>query len=265
MTLAICSIQRDRGPWIKEWIEFHKIVGFEKFYIFLHNCTDNSSEVIFELSKKHDISAFIVSNDVSRPQLAVYQYCYQNFSDLHSWIAFIDGDEFLYSPNEISILPTLNQFNQLQLSAIGVYWKCFGSSNHITEPNGLITENYRYRAPNNFKSNSHFKSIVKGGEKKYFSILNNAHYFRTKHGTYDTSLRELSHGLTNNDPCYEKLIINHYATQSRYYFEKFKKHSGGADTSPNLVRSEEWWNTYNVNDIHDDSLNHLMPILKTAL
>jgi hypothetical protein len=31
MSLAICTIQRDRGPWIKEWIEFHIIVGVDKF------------------------------------------------------------------------------------------------------------------------------------------------------------------------------------------------------------------------------------------
>lgn len=262
MTLAICTIQRDRGPWIKEWIDFHKIVGFDKFYIFLHNCTDNSSEIILELSKKYNITAFIVGNDVSKPQLAAYQYCYQQFGDLHEWIAFIDGDEFLYSPTTISIQPTLDRYNPLELSAIGVYWLCFGSSNHQNEPVGLITKNYRYRAPDNFKANSHFKSIVKGKQKDYFSITNNSHYFKTQYGTFDTNLRELSHGLMNNEPCYEKLIINHYATQSRHFFNSFKKHSGGADTSPNMIRSEEWWETYDINEIYDESLKHLMPYLE---
>jgi len=262
MTLAICTIQRDRGPWIREWIEFHKIVGFDKFYIFLHDCTDKSAEVVLELSKKYDIATFIVSNDVVRPQLAAYQYCYQHFGDFHDWIAFIDGDEFLYSPNEVSIKPTLDHYNQHELSAIGVYWLCFGSSNYKTEPLGLITENYRYRAPHNFGNNSHIKSIVKGRQKSNFSAINNSHYFSTLNGTFDTDLRPINHGYTGNPPVFDKLIINHYVTQSREYFDNFKKLCGGADTSPQMVRDEMWWTTHDVNIIFDESLNHLIPLLK---
>ncbi len=265
MTLAICTIQRDRGPWIREWVEFHKIVGFDKFYIFLHNCTDNSSEVVLELSKKYDITTFIVSNDVVRPQLAAYQYCYHHFGDFHDWIAFIDGDEFLYSPHEISIKPTLDHYNLHELSAIGVYWLCFGSSCHIIEPEGLITENYRYRAPNNFIGNKHIKSIVKGGQKNNFSVLNNSHFFKTLNGTFDTNFRTISHGLTENDPCFDKLIINHYVTQSREYFDNFKKISGGADTSSQMVRNEDWWQIHNNNSIFDESLQHLSPLISLEL
>ncbi len=262
MSLAVCTIQRDRAPWIREWVEFHKIVGFDKFYIFLHNCTDNSSDVVLELSKKYDITVFLVSNDVVRPQLAAYQYCYHHFGDLHDWIAFLDGDEFLYSPSEISIKSTLKKYNQLEMSALGVYWLCFGSSNHKIEPQGLITVNYRYRAPNNFSGNSHIKSIVKGGQKTNFSILNNSHYFRTLNGTYDTDLRPINHGYTGNIPCFDKLVINHYVTQSREYFDRFKKISGGADTSPNMIRDEDWWSVHDRNDEFDNSLSHLQHKLK---
>lgn len=265
MTLAICTIQRDRGPWIREWIEFHKIVGFDKFYIFLHNCTDKSSEIVLELSKKYDITTFIVSNDVNRPQLAAYQYCYHHFGDLHEWIAFIDGDEFLYSPTEVSIKPILDQYKQLELSAIGVYWLCFGSSNHVTEPHGLITENYRYRAPENFGNNSHIKSIVKGGQKSDFSVINNSHYFKTLKGTFDTMLRPINHGFTGNLPCFEKLIINHYVTQSREYFDSFKKLCGGADTSQKMIRSEDWWAAHDINIEFDYSLTHLQDLLRFEL
>lgn len=261
MTLAICTIQRDRGPWIREWIEFHKIVGFDKFYIFLHNCTDNSAEVVLELSKKYDITAFLVNKDVVRPQLAAYQHCYQQFGELHDWIAFLDGDEFLYSPTGTSIKPTLAHYSQLELSAIGVYWLCFGSSNHKFEPQGLITSNYRFRAPKNFSGNSHIKSIVKGGLKIEFSTLNNSHYFKTSNGTFDTDLRPISHGYTGNIPCFDKLIINHYVTQSREYFDQFKKLSGGADTSPYMIRGEDWWSVHDRNEEFDNSLSHLQKLL----
>jgi hypothetical protein len=215
-----------------------------------------------ELSKKYDVTTFIISNDIIRPQLAAYQYCYQNFGDLHDWIAFIDGDEFLYSPTETSIKSTLNYYNNFELSAIAVYWLCFGSSNHLTEPPGLIIENYIYRASHEFENNRHIKSIVKGKQNSSFSVLNNSHYFKTENGTYDTSLRPINNGISNYVPCYNKLIINHYLTQSREYFDTFKKLSGGADTSPQMLRSENWWHVHNRNEILDVSMRNFVELIK---
>lgn len=90
-----------------------------------------------------------------------------------------------------------------------------------------------------------------------FSTLNNSHYFRTLNGTYDTDLRLINHGYTGNIPCYDKLVINHYVTQSREYFDRFKKRSGGADTDPNMIRSEDWWSVHDRNEEFDNSLSHL--------
>jgi hypothetical protein len=94
MKLAICTIQRNRGLWLKEWFAFHYAVGFRKFYFFAHKCTDNTSHVILDLKKHFDIEAFVLGDDLERPQLSAYQHAYQNFNHDFDWIAFIDGDEF---------------------------------------------------------------------------------------------------------------------------------------------------------------------------
>lgn len=258
MNLAICSIQRNRAQWLPEWISFHYVVGFRKFYIFLHSCTDDSERVIKGLSKYFDISVFIVSNDVDRPQLAAYKYCYKNYGDSHDWIAFIDGDEFLFSPNSINISNHLSLFsNKLDVGALGIYWVCFGSSGHMHEPKGLMTDSYRWRAELNFQDNKHFKSIVKGGDSPYFNVTQNSHFFVTSKKTYDTRMRNLVYGKSDFEPCYERLQINHYVTQSREFYENFKMKSGAADGNSYLVRSEEWWQKYDVNDVYDNSLAHL--------
>ena len=78
-------------------------------------------------------------------------------------------------------------------------------------------------------------------------------------------LRRINHGFTGNSPCFEKLIINHYVTQSREYFDKFKKLSGGADTSQKMIRSEDWWVAHDINVEFDNSLTHLQNQLKFEL
>lgn len=266
MRLAICSIQKNRAQWIREWVCFHYVVGFRKFYIFLHDCSDNSEDILKELSLYFDISFFSIPNNVDRPQLVAYQYCYKNFGDLHDWMAFLDGDEFLFSPNCINISNQLTYFlKNNQVGAIGAYWVCFGSSGHLKEPKSLITDSYRWRSNYCFDENKHFKSIVKGGDSVSFSTTQNSHYFITSRKTYDTQMRVLNYGKSEHSPSYEKLRINHYATQSREFYENFKMKSGAADGSNKLIRSEDWWLKYDLNDIFDNSIDHLRSELHSTI
>lgn len=265
MNLAICTIQRDRGPWLKEWVAFHHVVGFRKFYIYLHKCTDDSMQITSDLSRHFDITAFTLPDDTFRPQLAAYQHCYAHHGALHDWMAFIDGDEFLFSPEEKEITNALQEFEDQPIGAIGAYWSCFGSSGHIAEPEGLVTENYRWRAPLDFKANSHFKSIVRGRQGEDFSILQNSHCFGTRGGTIDSRMRPLTHGRMDHAPCFEKFRINHYVTQSREYFVKFKQQSGAADAGAQAIRSEQWWLDHNHNEVWDESLLHLNADLHSCL
>ena len=265
MSIAICTIQRDRAAWIKEWVVFHHLIGVKKFYIYLHKCKDESAAVVADLSKHFDIAAFVISEDVVRPQLAVYQHCYSSFGPKHDWIAFIDGDEFLFPTKGQTINEYFEFLDPKPIDAIGVYWACFGSSGYIKEPSGLVTQNYRHRAPLDFSSNKHFKSIVRGGLGQAFSVLQNAHYFQTIQGTFDTLMRSLTNGFVEYEPCYERLRINHYVTQSREYFLEFKQNSGSADMSPSTIRTEDWWNSHDRNEIRDDSLERFMPDLQAIL
>lgn len=242
MKLAICTIQRDRAQWLPEWVAFHYSVGFTKFYIYLHNCMDNSEETVRKLMKIYNISCNVIPAETDRPQLVAYNHAYQNFGDEFDWMAFIDGDEFLFSPKYKNISDAIDFFNYEKISALGVWWQCYSSNQHIFEPQGLIIENYTSRPYSNHEANRHFKSIVRGRQGDHFSVLNNSHYFKTLHGTFDELMRPLSHGrMLEMNVSVDIFRINHYVCQSYEYFKKFKQHSGAADAGKNMVREEESW------------------------
>ena len=265
MKLALCTIQRDRGPWLKEWFAFHHLMGVDKFYFFAHKCTDNTEQVIDELKHHFDITAFKLADDLATPQLMAYKFAYENFGHECDWMAFIDGDEFLFPTADTDIKSVLEKFWYQKISALAVYWACFGSSGHVQEPAGLITENYRMRAPLEFLENRHIKSIVMGRQNASFQILSNSHRFGTALGTFDEKLRPISGGRTEYEPSYDLLRINHYCTQSYEYFKKFKQGSGAADVNPNLIRPDTWWTTYDHNEVRDESLIHIAPKLKALV
>lgn len=265
MKLAICSIQRNRGRWLKEWFAFHYAVGFRKFFFFAHKCDDNTAHVILDLKKHFDIEAFVIGDDLERPQLSAYQYAYQNYNHEFDWMAFVDGDEFLFPTQHHDLREVIDHFSYKKMSALAVYWACFGSSGHVIEPEGLVTENYRYRAAFDFEANQHIKSIVMGRQGENFSVLANSHFFKTIHGTFDTAMRPIEGGLTAYEPNYDLIRINHYLTQSLDYFRGFKKKSGAADVNTQYVRPDSWWDKHDRNEIFDESLRHLDSKIKETM
>ena len=44
--LAVCAIAKNEGPYFKEWIEWHRAKGVEKFYIYDNESTDGTREVL---------------------------------------------------------------------------------------------------------------------------------------------------------------------------------------------------------------------------
>ncbi len=44
--LSICAIFRDEAPYLKEWLELHKLIGVERFYLFNNGSTDDYLTVL---------------------------------------------------------------------------------------------------------------------------------------------------------------------------------------------------------------------------
>ena len=263
MKLGICTIQRDRGRWLKEWVAFHHAVGFSKFYIFLHRCQDDSEEVVRQLQRDFDIRCFVLSADVPRPQLAAYQHAYQAYEHEIDWMAFIDGDEFIFPTQNQSIQEVMARYHYEKVSALGVWWACYGSNNHLVEPEGYIIQNYVRRPELSHLNNRHFKCLVRGRQGSEFAVGMNAHTFQTRYGTVDEHLRALKGGyMPEITPTYDFLRINHYVCQSLEYFKTFKQHSGMADAGAQAVRSDDLWHRDNLNDVYDDMALKFLPAIQ---
>ncbi len=267
MNLGICTIQRNRGRWIAEWCAFHYLVGFRRFYFFAHRCTDDTLSVLRQLQARIDLTVNVVPDHIERPQLAAYRFAYARHGGEVDWMAFIDGDEFLFPTRADTVGDAIARIDNSRLGAIGVYWACFGSSGHVREPDGLLIENYRQRAPDDFRANGHVKSIVRGGIGDAFHVTHNSHLFVTPGATFDEKDRYIELGWTGYAPSWDALRINHYVTQSREYFTGFKQRSGAADMAggQDHVRPESWWTDHDRNDVHDTSVVRFYAPLKALL
>lgn len=250
MRLSITSIQRDRNPWIVEWLAFHMVVGFNEFHVYCHKCTDGMDETLRRLGRHYPVFAYGIDSD-DKPQLAAYNHAWHAHGKDVDWMAFLDGDEFLFPTQDADMPSALAHFKDQQLSALGAYWVCYGSSGHLHEPAGLVMENFRRHSRPDFRANNHMKSIVRGG-----SLVNiiGSHLFATEHGTYDDRMRLITQPRLRDpgqQPTYDRLRINHYVTQSHEFFVKTKQHMGAADHSPHFVRPTAWFHEHDRNEMDD--------------
>lgn len=267
MRLGIVSIQRNRGRFLSEWVSFHYLVGFRKFYIFLHRCTDNTIEVLNLLKEKYDIVYMEVEYNLPLAQLQVYRYAYQTYNHENDWLAFIDGDEFLFSPGRFDIRDALTPHFYQKTSALCPYWVCFGSSGHINEPDGLVIENFKFRGEIDQKQNRHVKSIVKGRQGNLVDVSQNPHLFMTPLGSYDEKGRLLVSAQPDWNPTHDTIRINHYITQSREFFEKNKMKTGTPmdDTGEIFLRLEDWWLCNDLNNHYDTAMDIYIPEVKKLM
>jgi Glycosyltransferase family 92 len=253
MSISICSIQRNRGPWLVEWLAFHMVVGVERFYLYAHRCEDETKNLLKRLGRHYPIVAHEITTE-TRAQLLAYQHTLDNYAHRDDWTAFIDGDEFLFPTQAYSLKEALIPYTDRPVSAIGVHWVCYGSSGHLEEPSGLILENFTRHSGSDFSANRHIKTIVRGKEEGI--IANSSHLFTTPRGTEDDSGNPITRGYDEDKiPSYKALRINHYVTQSYNYFKDTKQNSGAADGSPNHKRSERWFHDHDRNE-YDDGIRY---------
>lgn len=247
MKIGITSIQRDRNPYIVEWIAFHLAMGFTDFFIYSHKCSDGMNDTIRKLAEHYSITLNELEDDAP-PQLPAYWDAIVHYVPHVDWMAFIDGDEFLFPTQHDSIVDTLTPFNEHDISALGVYWMLYGSSGHLVEPAGLITENFIRHQKD---GDRHVKTILRGRNQAQVHRVA-AHVFETDKGTFDEQMRPIATGWERvHEPSFEHFRINHYVTQSYDFYRHKKRHMGAADVDASKERDAAWFKGCDRNECDD--------------
>lgn len=159
--LALVSISKNEGPYIREWIEFHRMVGVSKFY-FYDNDSNDDTESILRPYVEEGLVDYVKMPGIGM-QLIAYNDALQKHKDECRWMGFIDMDEYLVPSEPFKLIADVVDdivYNASPGAAgLAINWAVFGSSNHKTKPQGTISENYTLRAVNDYWANKHVKCI----------------------------------------------------------------------------------------------------------
>ncbi|VAF81986.1 Domain of uncharacterised function (DUF23) [Enterobacter hormaechei] len=253
MKLFVAAIIKNEMDALLEWIAYHRVVGVSGFIIADNGSNDGSRAFLDGLERLGIVTVLDFPDVVGqKPQLPAYERILRSCSEDIDLLAFIDADEFLVPLDpEQSIATSLDKwFSDPSVSAVALNWSNFGSNGELFAEEGLVTERFTQRAPQQFNANKNFKSIVRANSAIHF---NNPHHVELRYGRYiDTLGNDLVSHPKHGNGVSEEVVwngvrVNHYVVKSLEEF-LLGKHLRGSAATANRVKHKAYFKAHDRND-----------------
>lgn len=225
----VTTCMKDEGPFILEWLAWHKSIGIQDFVVFSNDCTDGTDTLLDRLEEMGELRhlpnpAKIFDNPAFQPFALAYTPYLSEFKKADFYIS-MDVDEFInvrLGKGKIwELLEHTGPFDALSMSELN-----HGSNMRREYEPGLMTEQFprhQRERPGKWRSRRGVKTIVRLGEKLKF-IRNHRPDLRDDAGPVtwlDGSGRPIDHfhkDATENGMdirgTYDLVALNHFALRS---------------------------------------------------
>lgn len=224
-TFDVCAIFKNEARFLSEWIDYHRLVGVECFWLYNNNSEDNYLEVLDPYIKDGIVHlkewpSEMQENDWSQHsfvmQTGAYIDCIQAVRGKTKWVALIDIDEFIVPVSSDSVVEILeSDFDGV--SGLCINWILFGTS-HVPEikSDELMIETLILRAPFNHPKNLLYKSIV---FPEHVKDCVNPHYclYQDDYWHVDTNKNKVDHFMFP-ELRVEKIKLHHYWSKDIKFF-----------------------------------------------
>ena len=252
--IAICTIFQDEADYLREWIEYHYLIGVDHFYLYNHRSSDHYLEVLKPYLKSGIVELFDYPYPSFPPsvQTHVYNHALSLSRNNNLWLAIIDTDEFICIDNTDNLYDILRNYEFA--TGLTIYWQIFGTSNvqHL-EKGELLTEKLLLKAPEHCGWNQMVKSIVRPQYVKQVLDPHTCEYYPGFFAVFPNRNR-FSHTPGYTELPIVPIRLNHYWFRTEEFFETVKKprrekYEGGKRSN------EEWQKLKDLtSQVYDDSM-----------
>jgi len=251
---SVACIAKNEGPYFKEWIEYHKMIGVDHFYVYNNDTEDNTKEIV----QPYIDSGLVTWIDFpgKRHKLQDEAYCdaVARFKNETRWMCMIDLDEFIVLHKHDDIKDFMKDYSgYAQLSA---YWMMYGSSGHKKTPQGLVLENFKAH-------NDEFSTSMKSVFNPRAVVDCGAHWMFVCGDWVDenkTDMLSADKKISGN-----KIQINHYFMKSEEEFLKRKAPKGCVDDREKFGDWKKFFADNDHNEVTDDLMMPYVERLKKVM
>jgi hypothetical protein len=179
--VCACTMVRDVSKFLREWVAYHAAVGVDRFFLYDNGSQDDLDGQVGQLNS----AGFHVSTHLwpwPKTQEAGFSYAAAVHRDSCEWMAFVDVDEFIFSP---AWAPSPNPTKSMLRSVVAAVepdvgqvtlgCKDFGPSGRTKHPEEGVTQGYTCRR----RAEERHKSLVRLDAVDP-SLLNSIHHFELR-------------------------------------------------------------------------------------
>ena len=163
---ALCCIAKDEDIYIKEWVEYHLLLGFDAIIIY-----DNHSAVpLRDVLKMYVSDGRVIVHATEgaalgeKAQGAAYTHCMQTYKDAFIWIAVVDVDEVIVPKECENIKQMLAEFENY--GGVVLNWVFYADSSEKKYFANSQINSFLYK---NSTRSTTIKSIVRPKRVKEFT------------------------------------------------------------------------------------------------
>ncbi len=262
--LSIGTIFRDEAPYLREWIEYHRMLGVEHFYLVNHLSKDNYKKVLQPYIDAGIVDLMQCHTEIGEKswfsiQVGANCEIISHAVDETYWLAIVDTDEFLVPMQEDNLITFLEEYDDF--AGLVINWQMFGTSQVERIKSGeLMVEKLTKRAKSNFSLNKYVKSIFK---PKQIENCNSAHFVHYKPNFY--AVNENKHKVIErkyiDTISIDKIRLNHYWTRDEHYWKTKKLPSRIQRKGKNEKQRAEAHKKM-LNEVEDDTILRFVPELR---
>nr|WP_295921970.1 glycosyltransferase family 2 protein [uncultured Dyadobacter sp.] len=255
--LSICGIVKDENDYIEEWINYHRLIGVEHFFIYDNGSRVPVKETIAQLG--FDRFTTVIDFPGKNQHVKAYGHCLRHYGASSRWIAFIDIDEFIVPKTSGHSLPEfLTDYEEY--GGLGVSWLIFGSNGHQHKPVYSQLESFTRRSETGFYPNRHIKSIV---QPKFVKSAFKSHCFQYISGKHCVNEHFLPIDDSFSENSTSNIQLNHYYCRSfEEYQAKIKR--GISDTKRKRKIEEFHYHDAESNKVEDTFILSILKSKKPA-
>jgi hypothetical protein len=251
--LGICLCFKDSAAYLEEWLLFHYVQGFRKFYLYDNESSDAWQSFVEPWVEKSLAETFTYPGQAVQQE--IYDDCLRRASGKVTWLAFIDDDEFLFPATGESLGSILAEYETH--AGVAISWVLFGSGGAERSSRQRVIE--RFRASTGI-ADPHVKCVVRPDRITRSRQI--GHSFEPKPGfvIVDENKRLLSESL-NPSPTVHRLRINHYLVKSWEEWQ-FRRGRPQANTGAVTPHSEHQWREWDISWSQREDLSALAYVEK---
>lgn len=285
--VVLVSAMRNEGPFVLEWLAYHRVIGVDRVVVVSNGSTDGSDDLLAALAAAGEITFLQTSPayGVAPQDAAVQAFEAKVGYRPGTWYLWLDADEFLnVHVGDRTVQALLERLGSA--GALMLNWRLFGSGGNDNFTGRHISEDFTGASKLGFVANLETKPMFRAGDRFAGFSSNSAGLPRLVDGAGVTEAdclggngkpldpknprtapwlaREPYTGRTNlasrREFGWDLAQINHYSVRTPDHFRlKAARGRGMISTGPrrpNVRHTPEYFDRFDRNEAEDRSILH---------